>query len=264
VDDLLETRFVDLSPFGKGRIYLATAAGTLFCICVALFVDSFNFASMPPDRLMRAIMINVFLPAALAGPPIYFFMRKLRDLRVAHDRLATLASTDPLTGVLNRGALTALIEQKLASDDSASVRGALLILDADNFKSINDSYGHEQGDIALKLITDAARSVLRKTDLIGRIGGEEFCVFLPGATQLTADAVGERIRHAVSVVPFLPGDRLHRLSVSVGGAVFDRRLPLSDLLRVADQQLYAAKQNGRNRVSVSPIVHYESVPAAAA
>ncbi len=84
------------------------------------------------------------------------------------------------------------------------------------------------------------------------------------ARQGLASAIGERIRHAVSVVRFTPGDQSHRLSVSIGGAVFDRRLPLSELLRIADQQLYAAKQNGRNRVSISPIVQYESVPAAAA
>lgn len=257
---------MDLSPLGKGRIYLATAAGTVFCIGAALLVDSFNFGSMSPDRLMRAILVDIFLPTALAGPLIWFFMSKLRALAIAHERLAIFASTDPLTGVLNRSALTARIEQQLAAPptDGIPVRGALLILDADNFKSINDTHGHEQGDVALKLITEATRSVLRNTDLLGRIGGEEFCVFLPGASQFTADAVGERIRHAVSVVPFNPAGNRHRLSVSIGGAVFDRPLPLSDLLRIADQQLYFAKQNGRDRVSISPIVHYESVPAAAA
>lgn len=257
---------MDLSPLGKGRIYLVTVAGTMFCISAALFVDSFNFGSMSPDRLVRAILIDVFLPAALAGPLLWFFMSKLRALALAHDRLTIFASTDPLTGVLNRGALISLIEQRLAAPtaDGLPVRGALLILDADNFKAINDSYGHDQGDVALKLITEATKGVLRRTDLLGRIGGEEFCVFLPGANQFTADAVGERIRHAVNVVPFEPDGRQHRLSVSIGGAVFDRQLPLSDLLRIADQQLYFAKQHGRNRVLVSPIVHYESVPAAAA
>lgn len=257
---------MDLSPLGKGRIYLATVAGTLFCICVALFVDSFNFSSLSPDRLMRAILVDILVPTALAAPLIWYFMSKLRALAIAHDRLAIFASTDPLTGVLNRGALTVLVERRLADTpgDGMPVRGALLILDADNFKSINDSYGHEQGDVALKLIAEAAKGVLRKSDLLGRIGGEEFCVFLPNATQFTADAIGERIRHAVNAVHFRPGDRQHGLSVSIGGAVFDRRLPLSDLLRIADQQLYAAKQNGRNRVSISSIVHYESIPAAAA
>jgi diguanylate cyclase (GGDEF)-like protein len=257
---------LNLSRSSKGRIYLATIAGALLCVCAALFLDSFNWPDMAPDVRLRAILLDVFLPIALAGPLIFFFTSKLRELALAHDRLAILASTDPLTGVLNRGALTRIIEARLGdtTGDGMPVRGAVLILDADNFKSINDSYGHDKGDVALKLITDAVRSVLRKTDLVGRIGGEEFCVFLPNATQFTADAVGERIRHAVSVVPFTPAGNSHRLSVSIGGAVFDRRLPLSDLLRIADQQLYLAKQNGRNRVSVSPIVHYDSLPAAAA
>ena len=257
---------MDLSPLGKGRIYLVTLAGTLLCVGAALFVDSFNFSSMPPDRLMRALMVDLLLPTALAAPLIFYFMSKLRELAMAHERLTIFASTDALTGVLNRGALTSLIEQRLgaATGDDTPVRGALLILDADNFKSINDSHGHDQGDVALRLITDAVKGVLRKTDLVGRIGGEEFCVFLPGATYFVAAAVGERMRHAVSVIPFIPRGTPHRLTVSIGGAVFDRRLPLSDLLRIADQQLYVAKQNGRNHVAVSPIVHYESVPAAAA
>lgn len=257
---------MDFSRSSKTRVYVATIAGTLICICAALFFDSFNWPAMPPDVRLRAILLDIFLPTLLAVPLLYFFTSKLCDLALAHDRLAIVASIDPLTGVLNRGALTSIIERRLSADtdDGIPVRGALLILDADNFKSINDSYGHEQGDVALRLITDAVKSVLRKTDLVGRIGGEEFCVFLPNATQFTADAVGERIRHAVSVVPFTPAGNLHRLSVSIGGAVFDRRLPLSDLLRIADQQLYVAKQNGRNRVSVSPIVHYDSLPAAAA
>jgi diguanylate cyclase (GGDEF)-like protein len=257
---------VDLSPQSKNRTYLATVAGSLLCVAAALFFDSFNWLQMPSDVRVRAILLDIFLPLLLAAPLIFFFMNKLRELAIAHDRLAIFASTDALTGVLNRSALTSAIERRLAADpvDGVPARGALMILDADNFKSINDSYGHDQGDIALRLITDAVKSVLRQTDLVGRIGGEEFCVFLSGATQFTADAVGERIRHAVSVVPFMPQGKPHKLSVSIGGAVFDRRLPLSDLLRVADQQLYFAKQNGRNRVAVSPIVHYESVPAAAA
>lgn len=257
---------MDLSPRSRGRIYLVTIAGTLACVAAALFVDSFNFATLTDAARLRAIVVDVALPTVLAAPLIFFFMSKLRDLALAQERLTIFASTDPLTGVLNRGAFTAVVERRLVEKmpDGEAVRGALLILDADNFKSINDSYGHEHGDEALKLITNAVRGVLRSTDLLGRIGGEEFCVYLTGASQFTADAVAERIRHAVSVVPFAPNGAPHRLSVSVGGAVFDRRLPLSDLLRVADQQLYVAKQNGRNRVAVSPIARYDSVPAAAA
>jgi diguanylate cyclase (GGDEF)-like protein len=257
---------LDLSPLGRGRIYLVTVVVTLLCVAAALFVDSFNFATMTADRLARAILIDVLLPTVLAAPLIFFFMSKLRELAVAHERLAVFASTDQLTGGLNRAAFTTLAEARLAqvSEQGELRRGALLILDADNFKAINDSFGHDQGDEALRLLSRAVRGVLRQSDLLGRIGGEEFAVFLPGADGFTAEAVGERIRHAVSVIPFTPGGKPHRLTVSIGGAVFDRRLSLAELLRVADQQLYVAKQNGRNRVAVSPIVHYESVPAAAA
>lgn len=256
---------MNLSPLGRGRIYLATIAGTLLCVGAALFVDSFNFSSMTADRLTRAIMVDLLLPTVLAAPLIFFFMSKLRELALAHQRLAVFASTDQLTGVLNRAAFTSLAEKRLGGErESDEPRGALMILDADNFKSINDTYGHDQGDEALRLLSGAIRAVLRKSDLLGRIGGEEFAVFLPGADRFTAEAVGERIRHAVSATSFKPRETAHRLTVSIGGAVFDRRLPLSDLLRVADQQLYVAKENGRNRVAISPIAHYDSVPAAAA
>lgn len=257
---------MNLSPASTARVYAATLAGTLLCVGVALFFDSFNWAAMPADVRVRAILLDIFLPTLLATPLIWLFMRKLQDQALANDRLTIFASTDPLTKVLNRSALLAIIERRLggATDDGMPARGALLILDADNFKSINDSYGHDQGDVALKLITGAVKSVLRQSDVVGRIGGEEFLVYLPAATRFTADAVGERLRHAVSVAPFSPNGKPHKLSVSLGGAVFDRPLPLSDLLRVADQQLYVAKQNGRNRVAISPIEHYDSVPAAAA
>jgi diguanylate cyclase len=250
-----------------GRLYATTIVGTFVCIAAALFFDSFNWASMSVEVRTRAILLDIFLPTILAAPLLFFFMSKLRELALAHERLTIFASTDALTGVLNRSALLAVIEGRLAVEHTAESlppRGALLILDADNFKSINDTYGHGQGDVALCMISDAAKSVLRATDLMGRIGGEEFCVFLPDAGQHVAEAVGERMRHAVNVAAFAPAGAPHRLSVSIGGAVFDRRIPLSDLLRIADQQLYAAKRNGRNRVSVSPIVHYESLPAAAA
>ncbi len=259
------TRGLDLSSTGWGRVLLWTALGTLGCMAVALAVDSFNFHNLTPDALRWAIMLDVGLPLCLAAPIIFFLLSKLRELAVAHELLRLHADTDNLTQLLNRAAFTREVEEELADTRFAENggRGTLLIIDADNFKDINDSYGHDHGDKALQLIARAIRSVLRPADRTGRIGGEEFGVFLPGTTPLIAEAVAERIRLAVAEIEFMPTGKRHTLSVSVGGAVYDRYLPFSELFRIADQQLYAAKQSGRNCTAVSPITHYETLPAAA-
>jgi len=257
---------VDLSPTGKGRVYLWTALGTLGCIAVALLVDSFNFHNLDAQALRWSIAIDILLPIGLAAPILYFLLSKLRELAIAHELLRRHAATDTLTDLLNRGAFTREVEEALddARFSEDGMRGTLLVIDADNFKAINDTFGHEQGDAALRRIAGAIRSVLRSADLVGRIGGEEFAVYLPGTTQLIAEAVAERLRLAVYEAEFAPDGKTHQLTVSVGGAVYDRHLPFAELFRLADQQLYAAKQNGRNRIAVASIAHYDTLPAAAA
>lgn len=257
---------MDFSPTGWGRVILWTAVGTIACIAVAFFIDSFNFPSLDPDQLARAIATDIIVPTVLAVPIIFFLTSKLRELAIAHELLRHHAATDQLTDLLNRGAFTRKVEEELADARFAAdgARGTLLVIDADNFKLINDTFGHEQGDAALQMIARAIRGVLREADHVGRIGGEEFAVFLPGTSLLVAEAVAERLRLAVFTSEFHPKDDRHQLTVSVGGAVYDRYLPFAELFRLADQQLYAAKQNGRNCIAVTSIAHYETLPAAAA
>jgi diguanylate cyclase len=243
-----------------------TLLGTLVCVAVALLVDSFNFPTLTPDGLRRAILVDVLVPIGLAAPLLLLLLARMRTFAISHDRMAHLASTDELTGLLSRAAFTQEVEEAL--DDARfaedGVRGTLLVIDIDNFKRVNDLIGHDAGDDALRRVAIAIRSVLRAADRVGRIGGEEFAVFLPATSPFVGEAVAERLRIAVTRIAFAPGGQPHPLSVSVGGAVYDRYLPFVDLFRLADQQLYVAKQNGRNRSAVSPITHYETVPAAAA
>jgi diguanylate cyclase len=136
------------------------------------------------------------------------------------------------------------------ADKGETAPGALLVIDVDHFKRINDSFGHECGDEALKLIAQRIKRALREHDLVGRIGGEEFSVLLPGVSHEHALKVAERIRTEVfSTEMMLAGDHC-RLSVSVGGVTFDYNASFSELYRHADQKLYAAKRNGRNRVEM--------------
>jgi diguanylate cyclase len=245
----------DLSPEGWGRVIVYTVAGTLVCVLAALYVDSFNFALYDETQRLRAILTDIFVPLFLAVPLLLFFTSKLRELAIAHKRLTIYAATDALTQVMNRAAFSTLVDAYLNEVRSAEDRakGALLIIDADNFKSVNDRFGHDRGDEALITIARSIKSTLRAPDLVGRLGGEEFGVFLPGATTEQAASVAERIRQTVSEAEFAPAGAPHHLSVSVGGAVFEKDLPFADLFRLADQQLYAAKQGGRNRVAIAPI-----------
>ncbi|MBN9306105.1 MAG: GGDEF domain-containing protein [Devosia sp. 67-54] len=243
---------LDLSPVSWGRVIFTTVVGTAICVAAAIYVDSFNFASFDGPTRLRALLADVLLPTVLAVPFLLFFSGKLRELAIAHEKLTVYASTDSLTQVMNRGAFSTLVDAYLGEIEARQVRGALLIIDADHFKSVNDRYGHERGDEALVRIAQAIKSVLRSPDLVGRLGGEEFGVFLPGVDPGQAEHVAERIRKTIRELEFRPAGAEHRLSVSVGGAVFDRPLPLRDILRIADRQLYRAKEAGRDRVSIGP------------
>lgn len=254
---------LDLSPESWGRVILSTVFGTAVCVAAAVYVDSFNFATMDQAARLRAILTDVLLPTVLAVPLLLFFTGKLRDLAIAHRHLTIFASTDALTQVMNRAAFSTLVDAYLTEVHAADrPHGALLIIDADDFKAVNDRYGHDRGDEALIAIAQSIRTTVRTPDLVGRLGGEEFGVFLPGASREQAEAIAERIRVSVTDAQFNPDGTPHHLSVSVGGAVFEQTLPFADLFRLADQQLYAAKQRGRNRVSIGANANGGSLAAA--
>lgn len=253
--DGTSARLLDFSARGWGRVILITVAGTLLCIAVPVSVDLL-FMDFGPEDLAKSLRNDVLLPIILAVPLLFAFSYKMRQLAITQAELQVVASTDSLTAVLNRGAFTLLVDSYLSAvreQQEAKKSGALLIVDADHFKSINDRFGHDSGDEALKVIAGSIRGLVRNADLVGRIGGEEFGVFLPGSSSHEAETVAERIRQTINSVRFTADGEPLALSVSVGGVVFDDNVAYSDLYRVADQELYRAKQAGRNRVSLVPM-----------
>lgn len=167
------------------------------------------------------------------------------------ERLWELANLDPLTGLLNRRAFmergTALLEEVWRQGQPVSV----LMIDADHFKSINDGFGHQAGDDVLRMLADILQTAVRSGDLLGRLGGEEFAIILPGADGPDADRIAERLLADVrqARVP-VPG-RMLAITISIGISVMRRRSTLDDLLATADQALYAAKTAGRDRRAVA-------------
>lgn len=169
---------------------------------------------------------------------------------LASQRVA--AMRDGLTGALNRGALIDTAGDLLASRGKPSPM-AMLVFDLDRFKQINDRFGHAAGDRALTAFADVVRSCLRADDVFGRLGGEEFAVLLPGASEADGLAIAERIRAAYARCPIDHGGVLIRSTVSVGVAASDGgRLGVDQLMAEADRALYRAKEAGRDRV-VGPL-----------
>ena len=165
------------------------------------------------------------------------------QLAAAHRRLEEKASRDNMTGMLNRESFFAALDRSRRKAD----RGALLIIDADHFKKINDNFGHLTGDAALLEIASAIARAIRVGDIFGRIGGEEFGAFLAGASDKEAMRVAERIRREVELIRFRPADeRVVPLTVSIGGTPCGFDANVSDLMRAADKRLYEAKSRGRN------------------
>jgi len=246
------TYIIDFSTTSKARVWLGTSLGMLFCVGVAVAVDVTNFSTFTSEEIRRALTIDILLPSVLAGPLLYLLLSRIRALAIAHEAMAVMATTDSLTGILNRGAFTMLVEAYLAKAQQASSdsSGSLLVIDADYFKSINDRYGHAKRDEALRHIADSIQTALRPADLVGRVGGEEFAVFLPATSSAQAANVAERIRLAISELPF-PGETERLLSVSIGGVNFYNEGRFDRLFQIADECLYIAKGGGRNQVSMS-------------
>jgi diguanylate cyclase (GGDEF)-like protein len=159
------------------------------------------------------------------------------------------ASTDYLTGLANRRTLADAGAQRFAQARQQDRGFGLGVIDIDHFKSINDRYGHDVGDAALKHVAAKLELACREAELPARQGGEEFVVLFDDVAGDTALAAGERLRHAVAEAPFIAGELTLPVTVSIGVAV---RLPedreFDCVLRRADAALYAAKRGGRNRV----------------
>ena len=189
--------------------------------------------------------------AELAGGRVFVgILRDISERKAVEEALQRLATTDGLTGILNRRAFTAEAERLVALARRHDHPLALFILDADKFKNINDSHGHPVGDQVLQALVGAIGAGLRQSDVFGRLGGEEFGLLLPQTPPAGAHQLGQRLLQAVRQVrlPLAQGEL--SFSVSIGAALLAG--PGDDLeamMHRADTALYAAKDGGRDRLA---------------
>lgn len=163
---------------------------------------------------------------------------------IAHFSL--VSERDPLTGLRNRNSLLGFLEKSQAKTE----RYGLIILDADHFKQINDRYGHPVGDAVLRAMADILARHVRKMDAVGRIGGEEFMLVLPGATREEAEQAAARLQAAVAEQDFSSIAPGLRCTASFGVGSFGRDVPFEAAYAHVDRLLALAKRQGRNRIGI--------------
>ena len=175
--------------------------------------------------------------------------KRTKDLQVLNEKLKTLATRDSLTGTLNRGSFFDTANHLLELSQRQKLPASFILIDLDYFKNINDTYGHFVGDKVLIHFTDTVQSMIRESDLIGRVGGEEFALFLPNTGLDNAFKLASKIRKAVVDSTLEVDGETVIYTVSQGVASSELKdCSVIELFKVADLKLYCAKDKGRDRV----------------
>ncbi|WP_051540882.1 GGDEF domain-containing protein [Ahrensia sp. 13_GOM-1096m] len=216
--------------------------------------------ALMPHMLEPAIMLAPIISTIVAIPLGFVFFKQNERLNKTNLQLLSTnenleretaiaryeASIDPMTRVFNRVHFVRNVESCRQEEVQ---EGYFLMLDADNFKKINDTYGHDVGDAALMTITNVIRDTIREDDFVGRLGGEEFGIYLRLLNKRQAYEIAERIREKVAKSPIDVGaDKPFNFTVSIGAVFAAKEQNVSEIMKHADKNLYHAKHRGRNRV----------------
>jgi diguanylate cyclase len=235
---------------GRSR---TTAVLSLGIVVVALVIVQLLMLYTGGNREL-ALVITAATASLLAPPVAWIFLGLLFQLESVRQRLDVLATRDHLTGLRNRRCFMELAEREWGRCRRYGTDAAVLLIDVDHFKRVNDNHGHLCGDALLREITRVSSTSLRQADVLARFGGEEFIVFLPHTDPLGALDVAERIRSEVSGLrmPWMGVTVATTVSVGVASLGADHGV-FDALIQDADLALYAAKDAGRNCVRAAPI-----------
>lgn len=230
---------------------------SLVVIPIVLFdqhVGSLLLRAARFDGNFTAREISFFEIVAEAASNALERAQLFESIQVANERLERLAITDGLTGLYNHRHFRDHMQKEFDRASRYRLPLACMIFDVDDFKKLNDTYGHLTGDLVLKEIAERTLKCVRKSDLIARYGGEEFVVIMPQTGREGAEVEGERIRAIIANSPFreVPEDRKVTISAGVCVLEHDVMLNAEDMLRAADHALYQAKRNGKNQVVLAP------------
>ena len=232
---------------GWKRIGIVTLLGTVGFIGLSLLITYLLLFDDQLNSFERSMTAAILLPVAIGVPMLFFLGLKLEQLRNLEKQLKRAASHEPVTDCLNGNVFSALVEARRKHVPSGPMgrEGALLIVHVNELMSLGLHFGLGWKDEALRLVADTIKGSIRRDDLVGRLGEDEFGVFLPGATQEEAMEVGNRIASAVKGVYFAPQAQSRVLAVAVGGVHYEHQVEFDDMFKVAVGRMTSAL-NGRS------------------
>jgi diguanylate cyclase len=178
---------------------------------------------------------------------LFLIVQDVTELATYEQKLVEMNTKDALTGIFNRRFMESRLKEECERQRRYSRPLSLIMMDIDFFKKVNDTYGHQAGDLILKSVAAKAAAVIRKTDFIARYGGEEFCCLLPETTADAAETVAEHIRIHIEELENSFENNSIKVTISLGISGFITEDTPETLLKRADDALYQAKHTGRNR-----------------
>ncbi|MHC1549034.1 GGDEF domain-containing protein [Phyllobacterium sp. K27] len=240
--DLWMTKFGNMSPYKQVVVMVLMAA------IAANFLAMGFFVLVDLGQMGNVLIVTTAIVVIVSAPLGSFLVGMNFRLKQTAQLLDLASRRDDLTGLSNRNEFYLQAQRQITLCDPAKSAGAILYIDADHFKSINDRYGHAVGDSVLQEIGILLRSVIGEWDFAARFGGEEFAVFLTNADIGKADWLSHKILMGMQEIPTYL--QIHELdvTVSVGIAIHQPGQLLEEALVAADKCLYAAKNQGRNRI----------------
>lgn len=237
---------------GKRDVWLATSATTVLAMAVSMLITILALwlvGQTEQHHFRLALTISVIVPLIVAAPVAYAGFTLLLKVVESKRRIEKLSRTDELTNLYNRRYFMELARRELALGARYGTPVAMLMLDMDDFKRVNNSFGHKAGDEVLLACAHIVEGTIRLTDIIGRYGGDEFLVLAPNTDSAGAGELAERIRLAFAKTPILAAEQAVHLTVSIGAVSAEGRASsMDELLQAADHALYQAKHQGRNRI----------------
>jgi diguanylate cyclase (GGDEF)-like protein len=261
---MIGTKLTLWSVFRMHGTGILVKTGTLvvFVLVLAQFVSGLAaMSAMPELESVAALAHTLKFTLLLTVPVVLFLTVQQARASMMAEYYRELSRIDPLTGIYNRRAFMDLITGTASAGKKDSADKAILMIDVDHFKSVNDTFGHDGGDAVLVQLAELFRNNLRRDDIVGRLGGEEFAISLRRSNRRDIWHVAQRLRYAVEQNRFRHRGEEIRITVSIGVSIVGIDGSSAAALEKADRLAYLSKRDGRNRITYCSI--YENLPNAA-